>query len=194
MAPRRKQKEKAPWWQFELSGVEVAVLVLAMLAVLRCCDVPVPFVDDAIARIKLVLHPPEVPPEAGSDVAATMAAAWAGQPMVFDDLLFQLRHYCAEGGGGSCTEWLEAVPLVAAAVRRGPGTWDRKPLKKAKTLELDRLLASVNSRSDASAKVRQALRAIGEELLDVAPKSIKKDLLAWDSPGAAKEDEVEVEL
>merc|ERR1712107_230945 len=57
------------------------------------------------------------------------------------------------------------------------GTWDRKPLKKAKTSEIDDLLAKLAGRPEAQKKVTwDALRAIAKELSDSSPKSLKNNL------------------
>eukprot|EP00409_Alexandrium_fundyense_P005858 CAMPEP_0185905760 /NCGR_PEP_ID=MMETSP0196C-20130402/4900_1 /TAXON_ID=2932 /ORGANISM="Alexandrium fundyense, Strain CCMP1719" /LENGTH=122 /DNA_ID=CAMNT_0028625351 /DNA_START=81 /DNA_END=449 /DNA_ORIENTATION=- len=104
-----------------------------------------------------------------------MEDAAEGQPIVLIDVLVQLRHFCGENAKGSCSEWLAALPKVATAVGKGPGTWDRKPLQKAKALELDGLLAAVASLTEAEQHM-SSIRTIGKELLDAAPKSVKKTL------------------
>merc|ERR1712107_129598 len=57
------------------------------------------------------------------------------------------------------------------------GTWDRKPLKKAKASEIDDLLAKLAGRPEAQKKVTwDALRAMAKELSDSSPKSLKNNL------------------
>mmetsp|Transcript_71600 Transcript_71600/g.165574 ORF Transcript_71600/g.165574 Transcript_71600/m.165574 type:complete len:197 (-) Transcript_71600:88-678(-) len=180
MPPRKKKKnEKLTWYSrlLDVSAVEAVAIVAVSIGVLRFCEVPVPLVDNAIARVKYMVNPPPRLQEPGEDVAATMKDAAEGRPLVLIDVLYQLRHFCSEKAQASCGEWLGALPGVAAAVSRGPGTWDRKPLKKAVALELDQLLGGVASRPEAGLRMNDIL-AIGQELVDSAPKSVKRDLMA----------------
>merc|ERR1712048_807791 len=71
----------------------------------------------------------------------------------------------------------EGLPTVVAALKRGPGTWDRKPMKKDKAYDVDEILAKMAGRPEASKQATwDALRTISKELLDVSPKSLKNNL------------------
>ncbi|CAK8991533.1 Hypothetical protein (Fragment) [Durusdinium trenchii] len=95
----------------------------------------------------------------GDEVANSMADARAGKPIAVSDVLGQMNRYCRRG---KCNDdYWEALPDVAKALKMGPGTWDRKPLKKEPP------------RSEA---VWSALRIVSKELLDVTPKSMKESL------------------
>mmetsp|Transcript_26834 Transcript_26834/g.36200 ORF Transcript_26834/g.36200 Transcript_26834/m.36200 type:complete len:195 (+) Transcript_26834:59-643(+) len=194
MPARRKKKEKASFFQriLDVSGAEAVLVVAVMLGALRFYQVPIPIVDNIIARVKLAMDPPPAVLEPVEDVHATMKDAAEGRPIVLIDVLVQLRHFCGEDAKGSCSEWLAALPKVATAVGKGPGTWDRKPLQKAKALELDGLLTAVTSLTEAERHM-SSIRTIGKELLDAAPKSVKKSLTVLNLMKKPAEDEVVIE-
>merc|ERR1712151_1463091 len=110
------------------------------------------------------------------DARSTLADAHNGKPMVLDDLSMQLGRFC--GRQGKCTsEYWDELPTVATALKRGPGTWDRKPLKKDKAFDIDEILAKMAGRPEASKQATwDALRALSKELLDSSPKSLKNNL------------------
>eukprot|EP00927_Polykrikos_kofoidii_P009081 TRINITY_DN13766_c3_g1_i1.p1 TRINITY_DN13766_c3_g1~~TRINITY_DN13766_c3_g1_i1.p1 ORF type:complete len:246 (+),score=69.54 TRINITY_DN13766_c3_g1_i1:70-738(+) len=94
-----------------------------------------------------------------------------------------LNHHCGiglpvvGGLGGRCSDFLKEMPKVAASVKRGPGTWDRKKLKKAEAQAMDNLISTVASRNDA-ASARRYFKIVVAELLTSSPKSLKGELKA----------------
>eukprot|EP00747_Dinoflagellata_sp_TGD_P169151 gnl/TRDRNA2_/TRDRNA2_197356_c0_seq1.p1 gnl/TRDRNA2_/TRDRNA2_197356_c0~~gnl/TRDRNA2_/TRDRNA2_197356_c0_seq1.p1 ORF type:complete len:222 (+),score=51.82 gnl/TRDRNA2_/TRDRNA2_197356_c0_seq1:65-667(+) len=178
-----KKKGKSGWFNSESSSL---LLVAVAIAVMRFNGIPVPLVDNLIAKVKQDLWPAPKPLGPGEDVEATMKEVRAGKAIVLNDVLYQLKHFCHLDGKGDCSEWLEALPQVAASVRMGPGTWDRKAFPKAKTLELDKLLGSVVSMSAVAdnPKRQEHLRVIMKYLVDSAPKKLKGTLMSSDPPKA----------
>merc|ERR1712151_1379960 len=110
------------------------------------------------------------------DASSTLTDALAGKPMAVEDLLMQVNRFC--GKKGACTkEYWDKMPDVAAAVKRGPGTWDRKKLKKTSAQELDEILGNMARRPQARKRVVwNALRSLAKELFDVTPKSMKESM------------------
>jgi len=75
----------------------------------------------------------------------------------------------------SCSTFIEAAPSLAGALRKGPGTWNRKPLKKKEATEFDNLLSGVAQMPEVE-DVRKDLQSIAKELKDMTPKSLKATL------------------
>ncbi|CAE7189585.1 unnamed protein product [Symbiodinium sp. CCMP2456] len=146
----------------------------------RYHQIPIPILDDLVRK---ALYGGAGGGGGGADeVLTSFSDAKAGKA---------IARASAENLRGKCTEdyWVawpallhglgafEAIPKVAEALKKGPGTWDRKPLKKAKANELDGLLAKLAERPEArSDAVWAALRTMSKELLDVTPKSMRESL------------------
>lgn len=111
-----------------------------------------------------------------ADASWSLDAVRAGKSMAVNDIMPQMSRYC--GRWGKCTaEYWEALPGVAVVLKSGPGTWDRKPLKKAEAKDIDNIITKVAGRPEARQKANwDALRVISKELLDVTPKSMKESL------------------
>merc|ERR1712218_174733 len=74
-------------------------------------------------------------PEEAAAAEKTMKDVQAGKSIDLMDFSLQLHHFCGKGAkSGACPEYLTEAGAVAKAVKSGPGTWDRKPLKKAAVL------------------------------------------------------------
>merc|ERR1719454_2479280 len=87
-----------------------------------------------------------------------------------------MRRYCGRWARCSSEYW-EALPDVAKALKNGPGTWDRKKLKNTMARDIDSMLVKVAEKPEARQKANwEALRAISKELFDVTPKSMKESL------------------
>lgn len=170
-----RKKKKESWWDNASNGGVLALAVV--IAVMRYLNLPIPVLDNVVAQVKQSLFGASSP-DGGTktdDFEASMKEVEAGRPIVLDDVLTQLKHFCAQDGRGKCEDWLDSLPSVAKSVKSGPGTWDRKKLKKAKTLELDRLLGVAAAHPDIGGRTSD-LAIIGKELLDMSPKSVKEDL------------------
>mmetsp|Transcript_45416 Transcript_45416/g.101525 ORF Transcript_45416/g.101525 Transcript_45416/m.101525 type:complete len:210 (-) Transcript_45416:96-725(-) len=161
-----------------LDGQLGNIVFLAIAAGIGYCryhQIPIPILDDLVRK---ALYGGSGGGGAGGadEVLTSFADAKAGKPIATSDLLGQIQRFC--GSRGKCTEdYWEAIPKVAEALKKGPGTWDRKPLKKAKANELDGLLVKLAERPEArSEAVWTALRSMSKELLDVTPKSMKESL------------------
>jgi len=117
-------------------------------------------------------------PEELARVESLMKDVRAGKSIDLMDFSLQLHHFCGKGAAsGACKDYLSEAVEVAKAVKSGPGTWDRKPLKKAAAKELDKLLFDVASRSEAKSAL-ESLKGLAKEFVDNCPKSIKADLSA----------------
>mmetsp|Transcript_51063 Transcript_51063/g.129765 ORF Transcript_51063/g.129765 Transcript_51063/m.129765 type:complete len:195 (+) Transcript_51063:91-675(+) len=110
-----------------------------------------------------------------AQVEASMKSVRDGKSIAVTDLLPQLRHFCDRGATKDCAGYLAEVPKVVAAIKSGPGTWDRKPLKEDIALDIDRRIAAVASLQEADG-VRADLRSLAKELSNSCPKSLQNDL------------------
>eukprot|EP00440_Ansanella_granifera_P024338 gb/GFBE01026439.1/.p1 GENE.gb/GFBE01026439.1/~~gb/GFBE01026439.1/.p1 ORF type:complete len:208 (+),score=55.97 gb/GFBE01026439.1/:1-624(+) len=167
-----KKKQEKGW----LDGAFGNLLFLAIAGGIGYCryhGIQVPILDNLILKLK---------GSAGvgggyvDEAAKSFSDAKAGKSIAVTDLLTQLNRYC--GRRGACTEeYWEALPDVASALKMGPGTWDRKPLKKAQASEIDELLVKLAKRPEATSLTTwKALRSMSKEVFDVAPKSMKQSL------------------
>eukprot|EP00931_Biecheleriopsis_adriatica_P054339 TRINITY_DN31969_c0_g1_i1.p1 TRINITY_DN31969_c0_g1~~TRINITY_DN31969_c0_g1_i1.p1 ORF type:complete len:210 (-),score=38.08 TRINITY_DN31969_c0_g1_i1:69-698(-) len=193
----RKAAPKKGW----LDGMVGNLFFFAIAGGIGYCryhSIKIPILDDFIIKMRGGGGGPGAPVHSAS---STLSDARAGKAIVLEDLLMQMNQYC--GRRGACSEeYWEALPTVAAAIKMGPGTWDRKPLKKAKASEIDELLVKVARRPEAAKlETWKALRSISKELYDVTPKSMKLSLaskieMESASPptkSSAAKEEVEVE-
>eukprot|EP00930_Biecheleria_cincta_P021979 TRINITY_DN16129_c0_g1_i2.p1 TRINITY_DN16129_c0_g1~~TRINITY_DN16129_c0_g1_i2.p1 ORF type:complete len:258 (-),score=78.14 TRINITY_DN16129_c0_g1_i2:136-909(-) len=196
---RRKRKRKEPKGSTMMDKLWnlITLGIAGGLMYCRYNGIPVPYVDDFILYMK---------GQAGlggsgaqrHDAHSTLADVKDGKAIVLEDLLMQLNRFCGSRGRCSDDYW-EALPNVAIGLKRGPGTWDRKPLKKAKAQEIDDILAKMAKQPSARKLPNwKALRDISKELFDVTPKSMKPSLaskLAYESktPPAAGSAEPEEE-
>mmetsp|Transcript_47553 Transcript_47553/g.113140 ORF Transcript_47553/g.113140 Transcript_47553/m.113140 type:complete len:207 (-) Transcript_47553:65-685(-) len=151
------------------------LLFLAIAGGIGYCrynQIQIPILDDLIRK---ALYGEGGGGGMGDEVGNSLADARDGKPIAVTDVLGQMNRHCRRG---KCSEdYWEALPEVAAALKKGPGTWDRKPLKKEKARELDEMLTKVAQQPQArSGAVWGALRTVAKELLDVTPKSMKESL------------------
>merc|ERR1711865_606515 len=105
------------------------------------------------------------------ELEKTLVSAENGQAIVLPDVLLLFRHHCG-ASKDSCAGFLAAVPAVADALKKGPGTWDRKVLNKKNVKEFDDLLVGVKDMPEA-ADLGKSLLGIAKELRDMSPKSMK---------------------
>lgn len=167
--PRKPIKDDGSWFSL---GNLCCMVILGGIGYCRYNGITIPVLDSLLSEFGMRGGGGERAPDASS----TLADARDGKAMVLDDLSMQLSRFC--GRQGKCTkEYWEALPTVAKSLQQGPGTWDRKPMKKNQAYDLDEMLAMVAKRPEARKKVTwDALRSISKELYDSSPKSLKKNL------------------
>lgn len=183
---RRKRKRKEPKGSSMMDKLW-NLLTLGIAGALMYCrynGIAVPYVDDFILYMKGQAGLGGGSGAPRHDAHSTLSDVQGGKAIVLEDFLMQLNRFC--GSRARCTdEYWEALPDVAEGLKRGPGTWDRKPLQKAKAQEIDDILAKMSKQASARKLLAwKALRSISKELFDVTPKSMKPSLaskLAYDS-------------
>ncbi|CAE7943904.1 unnamed protein product [Symbiodinium sp. KB8] len=169
----KKKAEKKGFLDGQIGNI-FFLTIAAGIGYCRYHQIPIPILDDLVRK---ALYGGAGGGGGGADeVLGSFSDAKAGKAIATSDLLGQIQRFC--GSRGKCTEdYWEAIPKVAEALKKGPGTWDRKPMKKAKANELDGLLVKLAERPEArSDAVWAALRTMSKELLDVTPKSMKESL------------------
>jgi len=174
---KKKKPSKKPKSAGWLDGTLANIFFLALAGGIGYCryyGIKVPVLDDFILSLR-----GESGGGAGSspaDASWSLDAVRAGKSMAVNDIMPQMSRYCGRWGKCSAEYW-EELPGVAAVLKSGPGTWDRKPLKKAEARDIDSIITKVAGRPEARQKANwDALRAISKELFDVTPKSMKESL------------------
>lgn len=157
-------------------------MLLVVIVALRFCGMRLLVIDDVIDSIKGAFgSSARVQSQGSDDATKSMKKVHEAQPIVMVDVLVQLRHFCGNEKEGRCGAWLRDLPDVLFALKKGPGTWDRKSFPKARALEVDQLLINAASNSEVAAlKARTHLRTLALELYAVSGKSTKNELK---SPG-----------
>mmetsp|Transcript_37879 Transcript_37879/g.108914 ORF Transcript_37879/g.108914 Transcript_37879/m.108914 type:complete len:223 (+) Transcript_37879:70-738(+) len=112
-------------------------------------------------------------PEQRLAAEKSLSEVTAGKPIDLVDLLGQLRFYCSRPESSSCATYMEKMPQVATSVKNGPGTWNRKPLRKEVSLELDRLVSDMSAVGKAPIA---DLRTIAKEVVSSTPKKLRSEL------------------
>lgn len=169
----KKKAEKKGFLDGQIGNI-FFLTIAAGIGYCRYHQIPIPILDDLVRK---ALYGGAGGGGGGADeVLGSFSDAKAGKAIATSDLLGQIQRFCGSRGKSTEDYW-EAIPKVAEALKKGPGTWDRKPMKKAKANELDGLLVKLAERPEArSDAVWAALRTMSKELLDVTPKSMKESL------------------
>lgn len=171
---KSKSSSSSGW----LDGTFANIFFFALAGGIGYCryyGIKVPVLDDFILQLRGESFGGGAGGSA-ADASWSLDAVRAGKAMAVNDLMPQMSRYCGRWGKCSAEYW-EELPNVAAVLKSGPGTWDRKPLKKAEAKDIDGIIAKVAGRPEARQKANwDALRAISKELFDVTPKSMKESL------------------
>lgn len=172
----KKSKNKANSWRKMSWWEAVAVVVLFGITCARFMGIRVPVVDE-LSSAMFGKNTQAQAQGRGYDlniVDATMENVRNDKPIDLVDFLHQFRYYCG-GGGGDCYAYMTDISKVFAAIKRGPGTWNRKALKKAQAREIDDLLVTVANSDEGSSK-KHHLKLIAKELMDVTPRKLRDEL------------------
>ncbi|CAL1139110.1 unnamed protein product [Cladocopium goreaui] len=162
-AGKKKAEAKGGFFDF---GNLLFLAIAAGIGYCRYNQINIPILDDFLR--KALYGDAAGGGGMGDEVVNSLADARAGKPIAVSDVLGQMNRYCRRG---KCNDdYWEALPEVAKALKMGPGTWDRKPLKK------DILVKVAEQPQARTEAVWAALRIVSKELLDVTPKSMKESL------------------